>query len=343
MQRKPLPWSIKQISNMIDKGNITFDNPVQRPAGQWKDEDKSLLIHSILTMFVPDIYAIQSKKETDGKTVNTYDIIDGKQRLTILHSFLADEFKLTELEPVTLESTGETFNISGKTFSEIPEEVQEAIKSYTITARVIELDENEDEESIVEEIFYRLNNGKVMSKEHLALVKTPHNVQKFIHKMVTEHRLYTEIAHFPEGQIKKSDREMSVMQSIVLVSGLPFASFAAKDIEKFFIENEITNVVLARTEQAFTMIANTFQEHTKFCSKINISAMTYMFTLATDKQNAIANLLHYVNVDMTKGDKYKRYTGAGSIKKDIVTKRIKAMLEICNVTEPAEAVENVAK
>lgn len=339
MQRKTLPWSVKQTCSMIQKGTVIFDSPIQRPAGQWKIEKKSLLIDSILRTFVPDVYAIQDKTEKG----NTYSVIDGLQRLTTIDSYIADKWALTTLKPIKLESTGETFDISGLTFSQLPEEVQEEIKSYSLSIKIIEIEEGEDEEEIVEEIFYRLNSGEPMASQHLALIKTPHNVQKFIHRIITEHKLYTEIAHFPEGQIKKSDREMSVMQSIVLVSGLPFDSFAAKDIEKFFVENDITDVVLARTEQAFTMIANTFQEHSKFCSKINISVMAYMFNFATDKQNAIANLLHYVNMDMAKGDKYKRHTGAGSTKKEIVTKRVKAMLEICNVTEPSEAVENVAK
>ncbi len=113
-------------------------------------------------MFVPDVYAIQTFKVIDEKQVNVYDVIDGQQRLTIFYTFKKDELALTKLEPVTLESTGETHDISGLRFSELPEDVQDAINSFMITFRVLEFDENDDEENIVNTVFYRLNNGKTV-------------------------------------------------------------------------------------------------------------------------------------------------------------------------------------
>ena len=204
MLRKPLSWSVRQVCSMINKGTITFDNPLQRPSNQWKIENKSLLIHSILTMFMPDIYAIQFKNE-ETKT-NIYDIIDGKQRLTTIFSFLNDEWVLTDLKSIKLESTGEQFDISGKKFSELPEEVQEEIKGYTITFKAIELEEDDDEEEVIEDIFYRLNNGAPVSRGHLAFISTKRNVQEFVSKTVTENSLFINVAHFPEGSIKKSNR-----------------------------------------------------------------------------------------------------------------------------------------
>lgn len=65
MKRSPISWNVKQVVTMINKGTITFDNPVQRPGGQWKIEDKSLLIDSALRMFVPDVYAIKVPKEIE--------------------------------------------------------------------------------------------------------------------------------------------------------------------------------------------------------------------------------------------------------------------------------------
>lgn len=324
MQRKTLSWSIKQVNTMINKGTIVFDNPVQRPAGQWKDEDKSLLIHSTLEMFVPDIYAIQDKHESG----NIYSIIDGLQRLTTIQSFLNDEWTLTELPQIKLESTNEKFNISGLKFSELPEEVQDEIKGFMIAFKLIELEEDDDEETIVDDIFYRLNNGKPVSKEHLALVSAKKNVQEFVKRIITEHKLFTDVAHFSAGAVKKSDKQMTILQSIVLVSGLDFCTFAAKDVEKFFAANDITDEVLNRTEGLFTVIADTFNnEYNKFCTKINITSMVG-FLNNQEKQGQAKYFLAQYPKASKPGDVYKEHTGAGSTKKEKVNGRVKGLTEL---------------
>jgi len=201
-RRKPttMSWNIKQINTMINKGTILFTHPLQRPTGQWEQADKSLLVDSLLTLYCPDCFAIKEKTENG----NTYSIIDGLQRLSTIHELLADKLTMTDLEDFCLDATGnEVYNISGKTWSQFPEEVQNEIMGYTLGLKVFEIEEGDDEESIIEEIFYRLNNGKGMSLEHKALVKASHKVQKFVHKMATEHKLFTNIAKYSEKAVKK--------------------------------------------------------------------------------------------------------------------------------------------
>jgi len=338
MIRTPLSLSVKQVCTMIKKGSITFDNPIQRPPGQWNQQKKSDLIETIFRRFIPDLFAVKTKEEKG----NVYDIIDGLQRFTTLCSFLNDEWELLELRPVKIETTGEIHNISGLKYSQLPEDVQDVIKSYMLTIRTIEFEEDEDEEELIEEIFYYLNSGVPMAKEHLALISAPKNVQEFCHRMITEHDLFVSIAKFTEASIKKSDKQMTILQSVLLVSGLPYESFAAKHIEEVFAKNEITNEVLKQTEKAFTDIADTFQSTHKFVVKINIPIMAYMFFNTTEENKILVRekLLNYVNKEMLPGDKYKAYTGAGNVKKDKVIKRINGMFEICGVVEiPVVAVK----
>jgi len=339
MTRKTIPWSIKQVCMMMSKGSLLLNHPIQRPSGQWKQYDQSLLIHSVLTMFIPDIYVIQTRTEKG----NQYNVVDGKQRLTIFQSFLNDEWELSELEPVILESTGEEFDISGLKFSELPEEVKEEINSFTLSFKVIEFDQNDDQEDIIDSVFYRLNNGKPVSREHLAFVSASRNVQEFVQRQITENPLFVTVAHFPESSIKKSDREMSILQSIILASGLQYDSFSAKDVETFFTQNtNIDDELLNRLESTFVEIAETFNiEHNKFANKVNIPAMVGAFNACggsadcTERvQKAIAE---YVKVSK-KGDKYRRYTGSGCQKKENVQGRVKALIEICGNSQFAEAV-----
>jgi hypothetical protein len=328
MIRKSISWNIKQVCGMINKKTLSFNSPIQRPSGQWGNDSKSLLIHSILQMFVPDVYLIQTKTENG----NLFDVIDGLQRLTIINTYIKDEWTLTKLPSIKLESTGENFDITGMKFSELPEEVQEEIKGYTLTFKIIEIEEDEDEEEIVNEIFYRLNNGKQVSREHLALVSAKKNIHEFVHNTLKENPLFT-LAHFPEGSIKKSDREMTILQSIVLVSGLEYNSFASKDIEKFFVENDITEDTLTKVENAFIAIAESFKESNKFITKINIPIMTKLFTdNETDSDNAekVEEFLNWYSKNTKKGDNYKKYCGAGCVKRVNVEGRITALQNMFN-------------
>ena len=342
MEKKSLPWNVRQVCSMIQKGTVTFDNPLQRPADQWTIENKSLLVDSLFRIYLPDIWFIQSKNEHNS---NTYDTIDGKQRLTILSSFLKDEWTLTTLEPVKIETTGEKINISGKKFSELPIEAQDQIKSCQLSIKALELEEDEDEEEIVRDLFYRLNNGKQCSREHLAFVVAKRNVQEFIQRMINEHKLFTDLAKYSTAAIKKSDREMTILQTIVLISGQDYSSFTTKDVEEFFHDKEINSNVLEIAEQAFTDIVEAFQNvddkvTLKFIAKVNIPVLAYMFANAVNKVDATKKLLTYIPKALP-ADEYKKWAGSGNVKKEKVVNRVKGMLNICGVVERTLDVENV--
>jgi len=340
MERIVMPWNVSKVCKMVSRGDITFENPLQRPAEQWKFNDKSLLIDSLLTMFVPDIYAIQVPTENnDGEKVNKYDIIDGKQRLTTISSYIADEWALTELNPIKLDSTGKTFNISGKKFSELPEDIQDEINNFTLSFKVIMLDGKDNKESVINDIFYRLNNGKAVSREHLALVTANANVQNFVRRIITSHKLFNEVSHFAPGSIKKSDREMTILQSIILISGVEYPSLSAKDVEKFYKAANITEEMLELTENSFDDIVNTFPSYSKNIVKSNIPILSFVFANMLDEQKGEKSELiqRYFNENMRKGDKYKSFCGAGTAHRYNVKGRINAIQEICNIQLPQVA------
>jgi len=177
-----------------------------------------------------------------------------------------------------------------------------------------------------------------MSKEHKALVRASHKVQKFVHRIATEHKLFTEVAKFSEGAIKKSDIQMTILQSILTISGLDFNSFAAKDVEQVFADNDITDSILDITEKSFDAILEAFPEKHKFVTKINISSMAYLFAISLNHADTINRLLTYANSKSLPADEYKRFTGSGNVKKVNVLSRMKGILSICGV-EKRELVE----
>ena len=148
-------WTVRKIVNNYKSGVSVFDNAVQRGL-VWKNDKKSRLIRStILNRPIPPIYA--SKRD------EIYNNLDGKQRSHTYVEFLNDEFSLEGLDPISVKNTEtgeiEDVELNGKCFSELPEELQNAITDATLTVIVIN-NVTEDEEC---EIFYDINNGQPLN------------------------------------------------------------------------------------------------------------------------------------------------------------------------------------
>lgn len=151
-------FTAKGIDQAFKSGKMTSDNAIQR-SDVWKPEQRDLLVHSIITGFpIPQFISIRSETTNDkGKVVLYDDLLDGKQRTTTIRMFRRDEHRLGTLRPVVVD--GNAYDISGKVYSELPEEVQDKFDSRTFS--FIRIDGADDETEA--EIFARMNNGSPMS------------------------------------------------------------------------------------------------------------------------------------------------------------------------------------
>lgn len=168
MTKANLNWTIKRIVNGMTKGDVTFDNAIQR-GFVWDKKRMSLLIDSVLRGYpIPPIFTIKTNEviASGKKELPIYDCIDGKQRSTTFKMFLDNEFRLDGLNPFVL-TDGEEVDLNGLTFEELPEEAQDIIKDYTLV--VYYFDDCSDEE--VAEMMSRLNNGKVLTGTENARIK----------------------------------------------------------------------------------------------------------------------------------------------------------------------------
>ena len=134
MIKTTLNWTIKNLKHMYDaKETLSFDHPIQRQSAQWSNLQQSLLIHSILANFpVPAIYVQKSDAEEaddKGKTLCKYSVLDGKQRMTTIFSFINGEYALNEETP-DAEIEGENYSLAGKTFGELDVDVQQELLRF---------------------------------------------------------------------------------------------------------------------------------------------------------------------------------------------------------------------
>lgn len=140
--------SLGSLSGMATKkpakktAPIDLDPDFQRRE-RWPLEKQSALIESfLLNVPVPPIYLAES-------SAGQYSVVDGKQRITAIHQFMANGMRLKGLESFT--------EIEGFCFSELPEELRNALEIRPYV-RVVTLLKQSDP-SLKFEVFTRLNRG----------------------------------------------------------------------------------------------------------------------------------------------------------------------------------------
>jgi len=244
LKKANINWSCKQLAKMATSGSITFENAVQR-SYCWDNKRKSLLIHSFIEGYpVPPFYAV--KTETGA-----YDMLDGRQRGETIKTFLNNEFALTELDEVETEETiqeeGKTqsiiknIDITGKTFSELPEDIQDRIKDYSLTIYFFQ--DISDEE--ISEMFFRLNNGKPLSSIELTRVKA----KSFeIIKELGKHSIFSEA--ISEKALNKYTNEDIIIKSWSVLN-MENPSFETKKIRPIMETAEFTDQQTEQINQIF--------------------------------------------------------------------------------------------
>ena len=181
----------KGIVQAFKSGKMESGNTVQR-TDVWKAEQRDLFIHSILTGFpIPQIISLRSEVVgKNDKMVMLDDLIDGKQRTTTLRMFRNNEHRLGNIQPIVIDDTA--YDISGMTYGELPEAIQDKFDSRTFN--FIRIDGADDD--TIAEIFKRLNNGtplsaiektRVASKELETIIEI--GKHQFFHDTLTENAL----------------------------------------------------------------------------------------------------------------------------------------------------------
>lgn len=120
--------TIDLLVKRLRHSEIDLSPSFQRKADLWNDQKKSRLIESLLIRIpLPAFYF-------DATTDNRWLVIDGLQRLSTLRAFLIDKNAASRLRLTGLEYL-QTFD--GKTFDELPRDMQRRIEETQVTAHLI--------------------------------------------------------------------------------------------------------------------------------------------------------------------------------------------------------------
>lgn len=153
-------WTVETLFRQIEKGNINLDPKFQRREA-WDVDRKSKFIESLLCNFpIPNV-VLAEEKASKGR----YVVIDGKQRLFTILSFLRDEF---EIRGLVIRN-----DLNGAKYSDLVAKGSNdvnAIENYPIRTVIIR---NWPDEDYLYTVFYRLNSG--------SLPLSPQELRKALH------------------------------------------------------------------------------------------------------------------------------------------------------------------
>lgn len=334
MNKTKLSWTVANIEKMHDEKKVlSFDHPIQRKSEQWSDTQKSLLIHSMLANYpVPNIYVLrEDSQELDekNKPVFNYFVMDGKQRLTSVLSYIWGEFPLDENIPAIIIEDVE-YQIAGKYFCDLDEPVQYEIKRYKFD--IIAFEECSNRE--IEEIFFRLNNSTPLTKSQVAKAKVGVEIAELINELLTS-KFFTTSCNFSKAQLKASDDQKVLIQSMMLLDTNNVPDFELKD----FSENSILEYSESIRENysdkqsnilksAIQYLTDAFPEKNKQLRKISIPTLVYMADIAEDKEIKpmyFRQWFEFFTEEDELMEDYKTFCSTGSTKLEKVQGRLAVM------------------
>ena len=143
METSKKPWPLATIHGIRER--IDTNPDYQRPP-VWTRSQKQLLVDTILRNYdIPKLYWRRT-----GKRPDTYDVIDGQQRLRAIWDFFEGRYALPRnTDPI------DEYPVAGVKYQDLPDELRIRLDTYPLDVVLVE-DADEDE---VREMFLRLQNG----------------------------------------------------------------------------------------------------------------------------------------------------------------------------------------
>ena len=136
------PRTIDSLVRRIRHDEIDLAPEFQRRARLWKLHKKGQLIESILLRIPLPVFYVAATED------DLWSVVDGLQRLTTIHDFLSNGFRLSGLEYLN--------QLEGMTFSDLPRAMQRRIEETSLVLNIIQPGTPDE---VMINIFRRLNTG----------------------------------------------------------------------------------------------------------------------------------------------------------------------------------------
>ena len=333
MIRTNMNWTVKNLKTMFDeKETLSFNHPIQRQSAQWNNAQQSLLIHSMLANFpVPSVYVHKMESieaDSKGKHTYSYSVLDGKQRMTTVFSFINGEYSLSEELPA-VEIEGNTYEIASKYFEDLDEDVQQEILRFRFNIQSFE----DVSDEMIEDIFFRLNNSTPLTKPQKARPLMGVDNSIFINEILAG-RFFTDKCCFTKAQLKNSDDMCTLLQGMLLLDNkyrnYDFVSISADEVMKYSqsIKGNYPAECRERIKKIIGFLDNVFYMKDKNLKKINIPIIFLVADEALKRSITGINFRRWFNLFFDEHkDEYGVFCSSGSIKKEKTCGRLEVMMK----------------
>ncbi len=141
-----------------ERDEINMNPDYQRMGGVWTLEKKQLLIDSILNDYdIPKIYFHQLSNEEAVKAGYKYAVIDGRQRLEAIWSFMDGDFTLSKEFEYQRDPSLQLSDLSYENIAKTHPKIRIKFDSFILPVITVGVDG--DEVDLIEDMFSRLNEA----------------------------------------------------------------------------------------------------------------------------------------------------------------------------------------
>ena len=205
---------VDQIVSRIKYGEIDLQPDFQRVRGIWDAQRRSRLIESLLLRIpIPVFYVAADHDEK-------WAVVDGVQRISTIHDYMAGEFALTRLEYRQ--------EFDGKFYGELPRPMQRRISETQLVVNVIEPGTSPE---VMFNIFRRINTGGMtLNGQEIRHALNPGQVRDYL-KMLAETDEFLEATDRSIRPRRMADRECVLRFLAFHIE--PWEQYAADSLESY--------------------------------------------------------------------------------------------------------------
>lgn len=327
MNRSNLPLGLCKLKKYWDSPERTLrcDLPFQRHAGVWSPITKSNLVWSMLAdSYIPPIVLLKDRTE-DGKGF-IYEIEDGQQRLTNLFSFMDGEWVLHGSTP-EVEIDGQLYELAGKSFEELPKEIQNTISQYRFTIQCLENYTLKEAEAL----FFNINSGVPLSAVQKAKPKLGTDLIRFFTGLL-EGSFFSQAVNITAAQAKREDDLLMLLQSVALLDnrheGYYYKSISASEMLNYAAEagSSYNQGKQRMLSEIIYYLDEAFQERNKFLRKNNVPIVVVVAKVALECGLSSDDYRQFIeHFADTVYPEYEEASSSGNVKARNVQMRLRVM------------------